>query len=323
MMVPSSCSSEGWPITASWTLGSKGWPSEATGRRPSSASTSASCSRVACTPSRMSPPASRARSRLSRTGSSSCTSLSDAIEYVRMRSRSWRLREFSNSAFRRRRASRYWSRSLRVASSSSESASKPSTSRPDSPAAGTGSSSASTGAPESSASLSGGAGSSWELWGSTASTSGATSSPNSGSRLFSSLLKASWSSCGYRAGGRGGSVSHPRSSGLALPLLALLVVLVFVDDLGVLDQVVRVCSLGGLLLLLCLAVEDFGELVGGSHQGLLLALDLLDVAAGERLLRLLYGLLDLELRVRVDLAVNVLQRTLDGVDQIVRVVADI
>ena len=33
-MVPSSWSSEGWPITASWTLGSKGWPSEATGTSP-------------------------------------------------------------------------------------------------------------------------------------------------------------------------------------------------------------------------------------------------------------------------------------------------
>src|SRR5215216_1668628 len=31
MMVPSSCSSENWPITASWTLGSNGRPSEAPG----------------------------------------------------------------------------------------------------------------------------------------------------------------------------------------------------------------------------------------------------------------------------------------------------
>src|SRR5215207_78492 len=109
-----------------------------------------------------------------------------------------------------------------------------------------------------------------------------------------------------------------------LSLLALLVILV--DDLGVLHQVivgVRGPGGAGLLLLGRLAVENFGELVGGGHQILLLALDLLDVAAGERLLGLLYGLLYLQLGVRVHLAVHILQRTLDGVHQVVSVVADI
>src|SRR3954453_7818261 len=110
--------------------------------------------------------------------------------------------------------------------------------------------------------------------------------------------------CGYRAGGVGAR-SHPRPSGRWPFLPALLAILVLVDDFGVLDQVVGVRGLCGLLLL-GLAVEHLGELVGGRHQGLLLALDLLDVAAGERLLGLLDGLLYLQLGVRVDLAVHVL-----------------
>src|SRR5918992_800937 len=108
-------------------------------------------------------------------------------------------------------------------------------------------------------------------------------------------------------------------------LLALLAVLVLVDDLGVLHQVIIRIRAGGagFLLLGRLAVENLRELVGGGHQVLLLALDLLDVAAGERLLGLLYGLLYLQLGVRVHLAVNVLQRTFDGVHQVVGVVADV
>src|SRR5918994_1029063 len=109
-------------------------------------------------------------------------------------------------------------------------------------------------------------------------------------------------------------------------LLALLAVLLVVDDLGVLHQVIiRISGPGGagFLLLGRLAVENLRELVGGGHQILLLALDLLDVAAGECLLGLLYGLLYLQLGVRVHLSVHVLQRTLDGVHQVVRVVADV
>src|SRR5918998_33592 len=118
--------------------------------------------------------------------------------------------------------------------------------------------------------------------------------------------------------GAGGSLP-PR-----VALLALLVFLV-VDDLGVLDHVV----VGGLararllLLLLGLLVEDLGEPVGGGDQGLLLGLDLLYVAAGEGLLRLLYGLLYLQLGVRIHLPVHVLERALDGVDQVVCVVANV
>src|ERR687898_949900 len=118
-------------------------------------------------------------------------------------------------------------------------------------------------------------------------------------------------------------MSPPRPPGRVL--LALLAVLVLVDDLGVLHQVIVVRGSGGagLLLLGRLTVEDLRELVGGGHKVLLLALDLLDVAAGERLLGLLYGLLYLQLGVRVHLSVHVLQRTLDGVHQVVRVVADV
>src|SRR5215210_6699157 len=236
------------------------------------------------------------------------------------RSRSWRLREFSNSAFRRRRASRYWSRSQRVASSSSESAINPSASGSVSTAC---SSSIPSGAPGSPASLSRGAGGSEGRW---VSSSGPTSSVSSGSRLFSSLLKAAQSSYSCRAGGRGGtSLPHPGLPAVTLWLLALLGVLVLVDDLGIFHQVVGVRGPVGarLLLLLCLAVEYLGELVGGRHQRLLLALYLLDVAACERLLCLLYGLFDLQLGVRVYLAVDVLERALDRVDQVVRVVADV
>src|SRR5215208_4756083 len=321
MMVPSSCSSETWPITASWTFGSNSWPSEATGRRPSSPSTSASWSLVACTPSRMSPPASSARSRLSRTGRSSCTSLSEAIDSTRTRSRSWRLREFSNSAFRRCRASRYWSRSRRVASSSTESTVASSHSRSSSLS---GSTSGPSGAPGLSpfsreAGLTGEPSAS-----STAPSSCRALSPSSGSRLFSSLLKAPWSSCGCHAGSRGESL-HPTRSCPGLSLLALLAVLILVDDLGVLHQVIIIRGSGGagFLLLCSLTVENFGEFVGGGHQILLLALDLLDVVASKRLLGLLYGLLYLQLGVRVHLAIHVLQRTLDGVHQVVSVVADV
>src|SRR5215212_4099119 len=125
-----------------------------------------------------------------------------------------------------------------------------------------------------------------------------------------------------RAGSRGGDFTPAARS----YLLALLAVLVLVDHLGVLHQVV-VCVRGpcgaGLLLLGRLAVENLRELVGGGHQILLLALDLLDVAAGKRLLGLLYGLLYLQLGVRVHLAVHILQRTLDGIHQVVSVVADV
>src|SRR5215216_3145795 len=126
-----------------------------------------------------------------------------------------------------------------------------------------------------------------------------------------------------RAGSRG-EISTPAVRSY---LLALLAVLVLVDHLGVLHQIViiSVCGPGGagLLLLGRLAVENLRELVGGGHQVLLLALDLLDVAAGERLLGLLYGLLYLQLGVRVHLAVHILQGTLDGVHQVVGIVADV
>src|SRR5215208_3693825 len=110
-----------------------------------------------------------------------------------------------------------------------------------------------------------------------------------------------------------------------LSLLALLAVLILVDDLGVLHQVIIIRGPGGagFLLLCSLTVENFGEFVGGGHQILLLALDLLDVVASKRLLGLLYGLLYLQLGVRVHLAIHVLQRTLDGVHQVVSVVADV
>src|SRR5215218_4349969 len=119
-----------------------------------------------------------------------------------------------------------------------------------------------------------------------------------------------------------GGVLPPAAAPVSL--LALLVVLV--DDLGVLHQVIiGVGGSGGagLLLLGRLAVENLGELVGGGHKCLLLALDLLNVAAGERLLGLLYGLLYLQLGVGIHLSVHVLQRTLDGVHKVVRVVADV
>src|ERR687894_2073716 len=288
MIVPSSCSSEGWPITASWTFGSNGWPSEATGSRPSLASTSANWSRVAWTPSRISPSDSRARSRLSRTGRSSCTSLSAAASRILARSRSWRLREFSNSAFRRLRESRYWSRSRLTASNS---------------ASGTDGSSATTvsssGVSSTSPVSSTASGSAGEPWASSRGSPPDVSSGGIGSRFPSSPANLA-----------------------ALPVLLVVLVL---HDLGVLHQVLGVGRVGGggLLLLLGLAVEGLGELVGGGDECLLLGLDLLDVPAGQRLLGVLDCLLDLELRVRVDLAVHVLQGTLHGVDEVVRVVADI
>src|SRR5215208_2936219 len=120
-----------------------------------------------------------------------------------------------------------------------------------------------------------------------------------------------------RAGSRGGDFTPAARS----YLLALLAVLVLVHH-----QVV-VCVRGpcgaGLLLLGRLAVENLRELVGGGHQILLLALDLLDVSAGKRFLGLLYGLLYLQLGVRVHLAVHILQRTLDGIHQVVSVIADV
>src|SRR5215204_769209 len=125
-----------------------------------------------------------------------------------------------------------------------------------------------------------------------------------------------------RAGSRGGDFTPAARS----YLLALLAVLVLVDHLGVLHQVivgVRGPGGAGLLLLGRLAVENLRELMGGGHQILLLALDLLYVATGKRLLGLLYSLLYLQLGVRVHLAVHVLQGTLDGVHQVVSVVADV
>src|SRR5215211_3722252 len=126
-----------------------------------------------------------------------------------------------------------------------------------------------------------------------------------------------------RAAG-GEVVLHPRGPGTC-ELPALLAVFVLINDLGVFYQVIGIRGLGGagLLLLGRLVVEHLGELVRGGHQRFLLALDLLDVAAGERLLGLLYGLLYLQLGVGIHLAVHVLERTLDGVHQIVRVVADV
>src|SRR5215211_9078522 len=294
-IVPSSCSSEGWPMTASCTLGSKGCPSEATGRRPSLPSTSASWSRVARTPSRMSPSASSARSRLSRTGRSSITSLSEAVSRMRDRSRCRRLRAFSNSAFRRRSASRYSSRSRRTVSSSS---------------------SASSAVPGSSPGRVREAGSSREPWASSI------CSEASGSRLFSSPLKALVFLPSMHQVGGDAKGSSPPSERM---LLALLVLLLIVDDLGVLDHIVRLRGTGGarLLLLLGLLVENLRELVRGGHQRLLLGLDLLYVAAGERFLGLLYGLLYLELGVGIHLPVKVLQRPLDRVHQVVGVVADV
>src|SRR5215203_399503 len=102
---------------------------------------------------------------------------------------------------------------------------------------------------------------------------------------------------------------------------------VLVDDLGVLDHVVGIAAVGAvwarLTLLLGLLVEHLGELVGGRQESLLLALDLLDVAPGEGILGLLYGLLYLALSGTVDLAINVLQGPLDRVDEVVGVVADV
>src|ERR687894_237769 len=285
--VPSSWSSEGWPITASCTFGSKGCPSEATGRRPSLASTSASCSRVACTPPRMSPSDSRARSRLSRTGRSSCTSFSEADSRILFLSRSWRLRELSNSALRRRRESRYWSRSPITASNS---------------ASGTEGSSSTTMASAASS----------------VSSTAPVSSIMSGSE-GDPCASPTGSSSGSPLSGRFGS--RRSSSPANLAALPVLLVVLVLHDLGVLHQVVGVG--GGGLLVLHLAVEGLGELVGGGDEGLLLGLYLLDVPAGEGLLRVLDGLLDLELRVRVDLAVHVLEGALDGVDEVVRVVADV
>src|SRR5829696_6687219 len=302
-------------MTASWTLGSKSWPSEATGTRPSVPSTSMSWSRVAWMPSRISPSASSARSRLSRTGSSSTTSRSEAAWRMRDLSRSRRLREFSNSAFRRPRASRYSSRSRRAASSSTLNAA--SSSSADSSCAGASGSSTRPGSSPGSPAEAGSPGAPWV----SSIPSGASgSSRASGSRLFSSLLKALVflpSVLGSAAGGGGAPAGR---SGMLLALLVLLVV----DDLGVLDHVV-IGGAGGarLLLLLGLAVEDLGELVGGCHERLLLGFDLLYVAAGEGFLGLLYGLLYLELGVRIDLAVHVLQGPLDRVDQVVGVVADV
>src|SRR5215211_3549814 len=315
-IVPSSCSSEGWPMTASCTLGSKGCPSEATGRRPSLPSTSASWSRVARTPSRMSPSASSARSRLSRTGRSSITSLSEAVSRMRDRSRCWRLRAFSNSAFRRRSASRYSSRSRRTVSSSSTRISSSS-----STAAGSSSSSASPTVPGSSPGWVGEAGSSGEPWASSIRSEDSGSRRSSGSRLFSSPLKALVFLLSVHQAGGGARIAPTLRM-----LLALLVLLLVVDDLGVLDHVV--IGVGGasgarLLLLLGLLVENLRELVGGGHQRLLLGLDLLYVAAGEGFLGLLYGLLYLELGVWIHLSVKVLERPLDRVHQVVGVVADV
>src|SRR5215211_537874 len=316
-IVPSSCSSEGWPMTASCTLGSKGCPSEATGRRPSLPSTSASWSRVARTPSRMSPSASSARSRLSRTGRSSITSLSEAVSRMRERSRCWRLRAFSNSAFRRRSASRYSSRSRRTVSSSSTRISSSS-----STAAGSSSSSASPTVPGSSPGWVGEAGSSGEPWASSIRSEDSGSRRSSGSRLFSSPLKALVFLLSVHQAGGGARIAPTLRMLLALLVLLLLVV----DDLGVLDHVV--IGVGGasgarLLLLLGLLVENLRELVGGGHQRLLLGLDLLYVAAGEGFLGLLYGLLYLELGVWIHLSVKVLERPLDRVHQVVGVVADV
>src|SRR5215216_3532772 len=98
-------------------------------------------------------------------------------------------------------------------------------------------------------------------------------------------------------------------------LLALLVLLVVVGVGG--------ASGARLLLLLGLLVENLRELVGGGHQRLLLGLDLLYVAAGERFLGLLYCLLYLELGVWIHLSVKVLERPLDRVHQVVGVVADV
>src|SRR5215211_1383794 len=259
-IVPSSCSSEGWPMTASCTLGSKGCPSEATGRRPSLPSTSASWSRVARTPSRMSPSASSARSRLSRTGRSSITSLSEAVSRMRDRSRCRRLRAFSNSAFRRRSASRYSSRSRRTVSSSSSTVAVSASSE---------TSSASSAVPGSSPGRVREAGSSREPWASSI------CSEASGSRLFSSPLKALVFLPSMHQVGGDAKGSSPPSERM---LLALLVFLLIVDDLGVLDHIVRLRGTGGarlLLLLLGLLVENLRELVRGGHQRLLLGLDLL------------------------------------------------
>src|SRR5215208_5019580 len=88
-------------------------------------------------------------------------------------------------------------------------------------------------------------------------------------------------------------------------MLLLVLVLLVVDDLGIFDHIVGVAPVrarGGALLLL---------------------LDLLDVAAGESLLRLLYGLLYPELGIRVNLAVHVIQGALDGVDEVIGVVANV
>src|SRR5829696_7021553 len=102
---------------------------------------------------------------------------------------------------------------------------------------------------------------------------------------------------------------------------------VLVDDLGVLDHVVGIAAVGAvwarLTLLLGLLVEHLGELVGGRQESLLLTLDLLDVAPGESILGLLYGLLYLALSGTVDLAINILQGPLDRVDEVVSVVADV
>src|SRR5215218_1021457 len=303
-------------MTASWTMGSKGWPSEATGRRPSLPSTSASWSRVARTPSRMSPSASSARSRLSRTGRSSITSLSEAVSRMRERSRCWRLRAFSNSAFRRRSASRYSSRSRRTVSSSSTRISSSS-----STAAGSfSSSSASPTVPGSSPGWVGEVGSSGEPWASSIRSEDSGSRRSSGSRLFSSPLKALVFLLSVHQASGGARIAP------ALRMLLALLVLLVVDDLGVLDHVV--IGVGGasgarLLLLLGLLVENLRELVGGGHQRLLLGLDLLYVAAGERFLGLLYCLLYLELGVWIHLSVKVLERPLDRVHQVVGVVADV
>src|SRR5918997_6856181 len=104
-------------------------------------------------------------------------------------------------------------------------------------------------------------------------------------------------------------------------MLLLVLVLLVVDDLGVFDHIGGAAPVRarGALLLLGLLVQNLRELVGGGQEGLLLLLDLLDVVAGESLLRLLYGLLYLELSIRVNLAVHVIQGALDRVDEVIGV----
>src|SRR5918995_101955 len=153
------------------------------------------------------------------------------------------------------------------------------------------------------------------------------SNPSRGSpsrRCRSSLLKAPLPPVRRLAGGKP-QTRHPRRP---LPEMLTPLLFVLVDDLGVLDHVVGVAAVGsgrvrGALLLLGLLVKDLGKLVRGTQEGLLLALDLFDIVPGEGVFGLLYGLFYLASGGAIDLTVDVLQGPLDGVDQVVGVVADV